>query len=54
MALKEITLKIDSKYGKKGEKITVTERAAKQIPENEKILAKALKLKAEGKFDGEK
>lgn len=54
MALKELTLKIDSKYGKKGTKINVTERAAKQIPADEKVLEKALKLKAEGKFDGEK
>lgn len=54
MALKEITLKIDSKYGKKGQKINVTEKAAIQIPKDEKILEKALKLKAEGKFEGEK
>jgi hypothetical protein len=54
MALKEITLKMDSKYGKKGDKIKVTERAAIQIPADEKILAKALKLKEENKFDGEK
>jgi hypothetical protein len=52
--LKEITLKIDSKYGKKGDKIKVTERASIQIPNDEKILIKALKLKAEDKFDGEK
>ena len=52
--MKEITLKIDSKYGKKGEKIQVTDLAAKQIPEDEKILARALKLKADGKFEGEK
>ena len=52
--MKEITLKIDSKYGKKGDKIKVTDRAAVQIPRDEKILAKALQLKAEGKFDGEK
>ena len=52
--MKEITLKIDSKYGKKGTKIQVTDRAAIQIPKDEKILEKALKLKAEGKFDGEK
>lgn len=51
--LKEYTLKMDSKYGKKGDKIKVTDRAFEQIPKDEKILTKALKLKAENKFDGE-
>ena len=52
--LQEYTLTMDSKYGKKGTTIKCTTRAAKQIPLDEKILAKAIKLKAEDKFDGDK
>lgn len=52
--LKEITLKINSTYGKKGDKIMVTERAAKQIPEDEKVLERAIGMKKENKFEGDK